>query len=122
METEQEREPERAPHEQWSDTGVPGGGRGRRDETGHSGVYPVSSSEGASGDAPIKDEHSWGQGARGAAGYEDSGESEITVDDGTAVPGLGGQEQDTGDERDPRAAPQSKDPTSPTTDPLSEQI
>jgi hypothetical protein len=55
-------------------------------------VYPLSSSEGASGDAPIKDEHSWGQGARGATGYEDSGESEIMVDDGTAIPGLGGQE------------------------------
>jgi hypothetical protein len=32
--------------------GMPGDGAGRRDETGISGVYPVSASQGASGDAP----------------------------------------------------------------------
>jgi hypothetical protein len=122
METEQEHAPERAPYEQRSDAGVPGGGRGRRDETGHSGVYPLSSSQGASGDAPIKDEHSWGQGARGAAGYEDSGESEIMVDDGTVISGLDAQEQGSGDEHVSQAAPQSTDPTSPATDPLSGQV
>lgn len=59
------------------DSGMPGGGAGRRDEVGHTGVYPVSASEGAPGDAPVQPEASWGQGERGAAGYEDSGESAI---------------------------------------------
>ncbi len=58
------------------ESGQPGGGQGRVDEVGGSGVYPVSSMEGASGDARIQDEPSWGQGERGAAGYEDSGSSE----------------------------------------------
>jgi hypothetical protein len=56
--------------------GMPGDGAGRVEETGHSGVYPVSASEGASGDAQIKGEESWGQGERGAAGYQDHGTSE----------------------------------------------
>ena len=56
--------------------GMPGDGAGRIEETGHSGVYPVSSSGGAGGEAPIRGEASWGQGERGAAGYEDHGTSE----------------------------------------------
>ena len=59
------------------ESGLPGGGQGRRDEVGHSGVYPVSNSEGASPDAFVHGEMSWGQGERGAAGYEDSGGSEL---------------------------------------------
>ena len=53
-------------------------GQGRIDEVGRSGVYPVSASEGASPDAMVHGEASWGQGERGAAGYEDSGGSELT--------------------------------------------
>ncbi len=56
--------------------GMPGDGAGRRDETGTSGVYPLSASQGASGNAPIIGEEAWGQGDRGAAGYSDSGDSE----------------------------------------------
>ena len=64
--------------EQKRESGLPGGGQGRRDEVGQSGVYPVSAPEGASPDATVHGEASWGQGERGAAGYEDSGGSELT--------------------------------------------
>jgi len=59
------------------ESGVPGGGQGRKDEVGKSGVYPVSQAAGASPDAMVHGEASWGQGERGAAGYEDSGGSEL---------------------------------------------
>jgi len=49
----------------------------RVDEIGHTGVYPVSASEGASPDAQVRGEASWGQGERGAEGYNDSGSSEL---------------------------------------------
>lgn len=104
METEQERERESPPDER-RESGLPGGGQGRRDETGHSGVYPISSMGGAGGDAPVQGEQSWGQGARGAAGYEDSGDSEIMMSDGIAIPGLSGQEQDAGGDNVSQAAP-----------------
>jgi hypothetical protein len=39
-----------------NESGMPGGGVGRRDETGKSGVYPVSASEGASEDAEVRSE------------------------------------------------------------------
>jgi hypothetical protein len=121
METEQEREREGSPDER-RECGLPGGGQGRRDETGHSGVYPVSSMGGASGEARVEGEQSWGQGARGAAGYEDSGDSEIMVSDGVDIPGLsGGREQDAGDDKVSPAAPQSTDRTAPATDPPSGQ-
>ncbi|MBI3969324.1 MAG: hypothetical protein HY329_27080 [Chloroflexi bacterium] len=61
------------------ESGMPGGGQGRIDEVGHSGVYPVSSSDGASGSAQIRGEMAWGQRERGAAGYHDSGGSELTT-------------------------------------------
>jgi DNA-binding response OmpR family regulator len=60
------------------ESGLPGGGQGRRDVIERTGVYPVSASEGASPDAQIHDEMSWGQGERGAEGYYDHGDSEIT--------------------------------------------
>jgi CBS domain-containing protein len=59
------------------ESGMPGGGRGRKDKIEKSGVYPVSALEDASPDAMIHGEASWGQGERGAAGYEDSGGSEL---------------------------------------------
>jgi hypothetical protein len=59
------------------ESGEPGGGQGRIDEVGKSGVYPVSKMEDASDDAVVHGEESFGQGERGAAGYEDSGTSEI---------------------------------------------
>jgi len=59
------------------ESGMPGGGRGRRDAVGRSGVYPESASERPSADAPVRNQNAWGQGKRGAAGYEDSGSSEL---------------------------------------------
>lgn len=58
------------------ESGVPGGGAGRRDEVGGSGVYPASAGS-APGDAVVRTPAEWGQGDRGAAGYEDSGCSEL---------------------------------------------
>jgi CBS domain-containing protein len=61
------------------ESGMPGGGAGRRDENlGRSGVYPASDPA-APGDAIIVPPDAWGQGARGAAGYEDHGESELNI-------------------------------------------
>lgn len=55
---------------------MPGGGAGRQDLVGKSGVYRVSGPQ-PPGDAPIVSMASWGQGSRGAEGYEDHGESEL---------------------------------------------
>jgi hypothetical protein len=108
-----------------SESGMPGGGKGRKDETGRSGVYPVSDMEGASGDATTVGEMEWGQGERGEAGYYDSGSSEIMVEDGTDIPGEGGVSGDithlgsspTGTTS--TTSQPATDPTDPATDPLS---
>lgn len=76
-EHEHEHEAEPMPDEQTRESGNPGGGKGRTDVPGHTGVYPVSASEGVSGEALVHFEPAWGQGERGAAGYEDSGESGV---------------------------------------------
>jgi hypothetical protein len=68
---------EKPTDEQKRESGMPGGGAGRRDEVGRSGVFPASSAEDASPDAEIRTQAAWGQGKRGAEGYEDSGESEL---------------------------------------------
>jgi hypothetical protein len=60
------------------ESGMPGGGRGRRDKVGGSGVYP-SSGPLPEENAPVQGEASWGQGERGATGYEDSGRSELNI-------------------------------------------
>jgi CheY-like chemotaxis protein len=73
-----EREGQMTDEERKRESGLPGGGKGRRDVIERTGVYPVSASEGASPDAQIHGEMSWGQGERGAEGYYDHGESEIT--------------------------------------------
>lgn len=67
--------------QQGSQSGNPGGGQGRVDEVGHSGVYPASGPW-PEGDAPVQGEMSWGQGDRGEEGYYDSGGSEPHVDTG----------------------------------------
>jgi uncharacterized membrane protein len=74
-----------------ADSGMPGGGKGRIDRVGHTGVYPASDPN-APPDAEAQGMASWGQGERGAAGYEDSGESEISglgeeTDFGSVIPG-----------------------------------
>ena len=71
------------------ESGMPGGGQGRKDETGTSGVYPVSAMAGAKGDARVQAEASWGQGERGAAGYADAGGSEPTMVEGQEAVGAG---------------------------------
>ncbi|HEV7588375.1 MAG TPA: hypothetical protein VGO40_09700 [Longimicrobium sp.] len=58
------------------ESGEPGGGAGRRDEVGGSGVYPASAGH-APLDAEIRTQAAWGQGERGPAGYEDAGSSEL---------------------------------------------
>ena len=63
------------------ESGVPGGA-GRKDDVGRSGVYPMSGPH-PSGDAPIVTPAAWGHGERGAAGYADHGESEISISNGT---------------------------------------
>lgn len=79
MNTEHEHEhaEELRSEEQARASGSPGDGKGRVDAPGHTGVYPLSASEGASGEALVRSEPSWGQGERGAAGYEDSGDSGV---------------------------------------------
>lgn len=62
------------------DRGVPGGGQGRRDETGTTNVYPASGPAQPPGDAKLQPMGTWGQADRGPAGYQDSGGSEIIPD------------------------------------------
>jgi hypothetical protein len=57
-------------------SGVPGDGAGRVDETGHSGVWPATGPT-PDEELPYQPAGSWGQGAAGGAGYEDSGSSEL---------------------------------------------
>lgn len=61
------------------ESGLPGGGKGRRDKIERSGIYPVSEMENAAPDAVVRGERSFGQGERGSAGYEDAGESGVIV-------------------------------------------
>ncbi len=54
------------------------GGIGRKEKPGRSGVYPASiGPENIPEDAEVKSQAEWGQGDRGAEGYEDSGRSEL---------------------------------------------
>jgi hypothetical protein len=55
----------------------PGAGKGRIDRVGESGVYPASGPL-PEGEAETKGMAAWGQGERGAEGYEDHGDSEIS--------------------------------------------
>jgi hypothetical protein len=69
------------------ESGLPGGGQGRRDEVGGSGVYHKTS-ENIPGDAEIRTPWQWGQGERGAEGYEDSGGSELVPEGDQLLGGL----------------------------------
>jgi len=82
------------------ESGEPGGGKGRRDEVGRSGVYPMSGPHPA-GDVEIKGQASWGQGERGATGYEDHGGSALTFEYGQV---LGGFDSGPGGEPKPSTA------------------
>ena len=52
--------------EEKRESGIAGGGQGRQDEIGGSGLYPVSEMERAAPDATIHGGASFGQGDRGA--------------------------------------------------------
>ena len=69
------------------ESGTPGGGQGRRDEVGRSGVYPFSSPR-APERAEVRAAGGWGQGERGAAGYEDHGGSQLTYEGGQLLGAL----------------------------------
>lgn len=68
--------------------GNPGDGAGRIEDPGtqYAGVWPVSGPPSDNPDARIHDMASFGQGERGAAGYEDSGDSEVV-----SIPPAGGE-------------------------------
>lgn len=59
----------------------------QRDEVGRSGVYPVSGPL-PDKDAPVRGQMEWGQGERGAVGYEDHGSSELSYQGGALLGGL----------------------------------
>ncbi len=64
------------------ESGTPGGGTGRKDETGKTNVYPMSGAElPPSGEARLQPMGTFGQADRGPEGYYDSGNSEIIPDE-----------------------------------------
>lgn len=77
------------------ESGNPGGGRGRRDEIGKSGVY-AASSDNIPGDAEVRMAGSWGGGD-----YNESGRSELVWRDGQLLGGFSSEptERGTGDGR-----------------------
>jgi hypothetical protein len=77
----------RSKKDEQRESGAPGGGQGRRDKVGGSGVY-ARSSDNIPGDAVIRTPQQWGQGERGAEGYEDSGGSELEWRNGQLLGGL----------------------------------
>lgn len=104
-ERKQELSREEASRDQNSkrESGKPGGGQGRRDDVGRSGVYPMSGPH-PPGDVPIRTEPAWGQGERGAAGYEDHGNSELSFEGGQMAGGY--QENAASGARAPESAEQ----------------
>jgi|SRR5689334_12600747 len=64
------------------ESGEPGGGQGRRDEVGRSGVYPPGA-ENVPPDAEVRMAGSWGGGD-----YDESGGSELVFRDGQVLGGL----------------------------------
>ncbi len=78
--TRKEEESARKAAEQ-GDKGQPGGGRGRKDETGVGPVYPASGPDMPTEDAPLQPMATFGQADRGPQGSRDSGHSEIIPDE-----------------------------------------
>jgi len=70
------------------ESGQPGGGAGRRDEVGPTGVYPMSGGIPPGKHPEIRTPAAWGQGDRGAEGYNDAGGSELVMRDGQLLGGL----------------------------------
>ena len=69
------------------------GGAGRIDEIpkGHPGVWPADAPHPDNPDIPVRTPAEFGQGDRGAAGYQDSGQSEVFLN-----PPSGETESDAG--------------------------
>jgi YHS domain-containing protein len=65
--------------EQRRDSGEPGGGQGRKDEVGRTGIWPASGPLPPGSDVTVVGQAELGQGVRGAAGYDDSGGSALIV-------------------------------------------
>jgi len=82
------KEPARDDANERRESGEPGGGKGRRDEVGKSGVYPMSGGIPEGKHLEIRNPASWGQGDRGAEGYNDAGGSELVYRDGQLLGGL----------------------------------
>ena len=61
--------------------------KSRKDEVGRSGVYPFASSRSPKS-AEVRTAGSWGQGERGAKGYEDHGGSELSYEGGQLLGAL----------------------------------
>jgi hypothetical protein len=70
------------------ESGEPGAGAGRRDVVEPSGVYPMSGGIPPNQQLEIRTPASWGQGKRGAEGYNDAGGSELVMRDGELLGGL----------------------------------
>ena len=70
------------------DSGQPGGGQGRVEVPGETRVHPLSAGIDPDRHDEIRTQAEWGQGARGAEGYEDTGGSELTMRDGQVLGGL----------------------------------
>jgi hypothetical protein len=83
-----DRPAEGAEIDQRRESGQPGGGAGRRDEVGPTGVYPMSAGIPPGKHPEIRTPASWGQGDRGPEGYNDSGGSELVWRDGQLLGGL----------------------------------
>lgn len=67
--------------------GEPGGGAGRRDDVGRSGVYPVSGDERPPGQQPLRPLGDWSTAGNYPEGYEESGGSELIYRDGILLGG-----------------------------------
>lgn len=87
-EPEGDRPNEAQANEDRRESGQPGGGAGRRDEVGPTGVYPMSGGIPEGKHPELRSPASWGQGERGAEGYNDSGGSELYMRDGQVLGGL----------------------------------
>lgn len=81
--------------------GMPGDGAGRIEDPGtrEAGVWPVSGPPSGNPDARIHDMASFGQGDRGAAGYADSGQSEVWTVPPDGTPAGGAPAPASGSER-----------------------
>lgn len=64
-----------------NDSGLPGGGVGRREAPGKTGVYPLSASQDANPDSPLQSEGSFGQSDRGTKGHSEAHDSAILMGD-----------------------------------------